>query len=222
MIRRILVWTLIVGGAVSTIVSLGLYLEWRQTGDLAPERWQFFLEAYKAIGVGFLVALLGAVIPQILPEARDRFERFKDSRRAYSGAKTSVIYLPEQLACLSFADAVSALRDAHRKLHLAETYSEQLREHLKPWHPHPETWLDRNYWELMGARRVLHLNVDIWPNVTAGRRLELLKEGLKVVEQVFGPHGARWSRMKRADREAEIQAKLDSLQFSSVKGGDAA
>ena len=38
-----------------------------------------------------------------------------------------------------------------------------------------------------------------------------LLEALEVVDRVFGTDGERWSQMTRADRESEIQTKLDSL-----------
>ena len=63
----------------------------------------------------------------------------------------------------------------------------------------------------MTARKVLHLNVDTWPHISAGQRLKILHDALEVVERVFGTDGERWSRMTRADRESEIKTKLDSL-----------
>lgn len=144
------------------LVSIALYKTWSDaSGELTTEQLRFFLDAYKAIGVGFLVALLGAIIPQLLPEARDRFERFKDSRVAYSEAKTSVIYLPDKLSDLSISDAATVVQDAHKKLHLAETYTE-LKNHLK-WHPHPEFWVAYNYWELMAMQKRF---AKMWTNGT--------------------------------------------------------
>ena len=109
-IRKILIGALIVATVASALVSVLLYTTWKKTdGNLNLGQLKFFLEAYKAIGVGFLVALLGAIIPHVLAEARDSFERFKESRITYSQAKTSVIYLPEKLTGLAFAEAVSAV-----------------------------------------------------------------------------------------------------------------
>ena len=154
-IRMVLLGASLVAVAAMILLTSALVLEPALTLDIR----RLYLEAYKAAGVGFLVAILGVSVPQLLPEARDRFERFKNSRVAYSDAKTAVIYLPETLSKLTFGPAVAAVRDAHRMLHVAETYSE-LQTHLISWHPHPKTWVDRNYWELMAIRRALRTSVD--------------------------------------------------------------
>lgn len=115
MIWKVLIGTLLVTAMAIAGLSYALCKTLDTSGNLTTEQLGFFLDAYKAIGVGFLVALLGAIIPQLLPEGRDRFERFKDSRVAYSEAKTSVLYLPEKLSNLTFSDAVTAVQDAHGK-----------------------------------------------------------------------------------------------------------
>jgi len=206
-----LVWTLVVAGIIFALVSLAFYADWREAaGNLSLERLRLFLDIYKALGVGVLVAILGAIIPQILPEARDRFRRFKDSRVAYSEAKTSIIYLPEKLASLPFSEAVLALEHAHKRLHLAETFSEELRGHLA-WHPHPETWVDRNYWDLMALRRVLRSNAEIWSTMSTAERLRAGENATALVEEVFGPDGHRWkSQHDRQTREAEIAKRIEA------------
>jgi hypothetical protein len=167
--------------------------------QLTLEIKQLYLEAYKAAGVGFLVAVLGVSVPQLLPEAHDRFERFKNSRTAYSDAKTAVMYLPETLSELSFAGAIAAVQDAHRKLHLAETYTE-LRSHLG-WHPHPETWLDRNYWELMAMRKALRVSITVWDrDQGSSERLEILESALRKVESVFGRYNEAWATELKKDK----------------------
>jgi hypothetical protein len=186
-IRTVLIGAVLVTVAIMVFLSFALGSE----PALTLEIKRLYLEAYKAVGVGFLVAVLGVSVPQLLPEARDRFERFKNSRVAYSEAKTAVIYLPETVSELTFAPAVAAVQDAHRKLHLAETYSE-LQTHLIGWHPHPETWVDRNYWELMAIRRALRTSVNTWDHLTSRNRLQIIDSALKVVESVFGPDNQNW------------------------------
>jgi hypothetical protein len=186
-IRMVLLGAILITIATMILLTIALVSE----PQLTLEIKRLYLEAYKAVGVGFLVAVLGVSVPHLLPEARDRFERFKNSRVAYSDAKTAVIYLPETLSALTFAPAVAAVQHAHRKLHLAETYSE-LQTHLIGWHPHPETWVDRNYWELMAIRRALRTNVNSWDGLSPRTRLEILDSVLKVVEYIFGPDNENW------------------------------
>jgi hypothetical protein len=208
MVRKILVWTLIIGAAVIALVTVALYTEWSQGRALSDTRWQFYLDVYKAVGVGFLVALLGSVIPHVLPEARDQFERFKESRTAYSEAKTGVMYLPERLAGTRFPEAVESLAAAHKSLHLAETYLSELQSHLSSWHPYPETWVDRNYWDLMAMRKFLDVNADQWSTFSHIERLTLLNSALAIVEDVFGPEGKRWAKALQEDNKKQLESAL--------------
>lgn len=210
MIRKVLIGSLLVATFAIVLVSIALYKAWSDASSkLTTEQLRFFLDAYKAIGVGFLVALLGAIIPQLLPEARDRFERFKDSRVAYSEAKTSVIYLPDKLSDLSISDAAKVVQDAHKKLHLAETYTE-LKNHLK-WHPHPEFWVAYNYWELMAIQKALRKNVNKWNSLSTEVRLNILLDALKIVDKVFGPYCEQWVKMSPVEREQKIEDELNSM-----------
>ena len=126
MIWKVLVGALCITVVITVLISVAMFSE----TSLTPYLKRFYFDAYKAVGIGFLVALLAVIVPQMLPEARDQFERFKDSRIAYSHAKTSVIYLPARLATVWFEDAVSRVQEAHEKLHIAETYKEELPKHL--------------------------------------------------------------------------------------------
>jgi hypothetical protein len=211
MIKKLLISSIGTAVLLALVVTLLLISTWRSSEGRVPvEQFRVFLDAYKAIGIGFLVAIIGALLPQLLPEARDHLERFKDSRIAYSEAKTSVIYLPQELACLSFAESISAVETAHRKLHLAETYKTELRQHLKEWHPWPDTWTDRNYWELMAMRTVLNRNIAIWPDLTPSQRLDAVLSALHLVEQVFGRENVEWGKLTREDRESKMLDMLGS------------
>lgn len=76
----------------------------------------YYLGIYKTIFVSFLVTLLVALLPQVYTEKKDRFERLKESRLAYSEAKTAVIYLPYKLSEMNYLQGASALEVAHVKL----------------------------------------------------------------------------------------------------------
>jgi len=87
---------------------------------LRLEYLKFALEVYKAIGLGFLITLLVAAIPIIMPEARYNFEISKEGRYVYSKAKTGSDYLPYALAALEFKDGIEHIKSIHRLKHLAD------------------------------------------------------------------------------------------------------
>lgn len=209
MINKILIGTLLAAALATIVVSFVVFNEWQSAGGrLSLDQLRFFLDAYKTIAAAFLVALLAVVIPQLLPEAKDKFERYKDSRVAYSRAKTAVIYLPERIAYLAFIDAVSAVQEAHEKLHFAETYPNELRQHLR-WHPYPDTWVDRNYWELFALRKVLHENVDSWSQLSPGARLRQIQVALSIVRDLFGHDNKNWATLAKPVREQAIEEALN-------------
>jgi hypothetical protein len=217
-INWVLCLALLVAGVLFFVLSMlfGVAL-WKARGHLELAQQRVFLDAYKAIGAGFLVAVLGFVIPQLLPQARDYFERFKESRNAYSEAKTSVMYLPETIASLKFDGALKAIRGAHEKLHRAETYRDQLKQHLV-WYPHPATWVDRNFWELFAIRVALRSNIEDWDEkLKPGERLEVVRKMLRIVEASFGPDNENWvplmplsERARKRKHEEELEKALEN------------
>jgi hypothetical protein len=144
------------------------------TTDIELQR--LYLDAYKTIGIGFLVAVLGTIIPNLILERRDNFERAKESRIAYSHAKTSVIYLPGTLAVLEYGEAMAMLQESHRKLHIAETYGKELSDYLQ-WYGDKAVWTDQTYWELTAVRVVLQSQADRWKNQSAGQRTMMVERG---------------------------------------------
>ena len=178
------------------------------TCDIDQKR--LYLDAYKAIGIGFLIALLGAVIPNIILERRDNRERAESSRRAYSEAKTSVLYLPGNLAVLEFGAAMKLLESSHRKLHIAETYEKELTEYLK-WYGDKSTWAAQQYWELTAVRIVLEMNADQWQGtkLSIGKRTAMIDEAQAVIRNQFGWKGKKWKKFveENGEEEADKQAK---------------
>ena len=82
----------------------------------------FILEVYRTIVVGFLVAMLGILAPNILSEAKYEFERQKKGREVYSKAKTGIDYFRFDLADLDLKDARNYIHEIHELKHLADTY----------------------------------------------------------------------------------------------------
>jgi hypothetical protein len=143
------------------------------------------------------------------------------------------MYLREKLSDLRFAAAVSALQEAHKKLHLSETYSE-LHSHLVGWHPHPETWVDRNYWDLMAVRRALDTWVNEWDTLSRGQRYLILDSALMTVESYFGRDNENWARelldreqriprhsreMAKRKRKLELETEMDGILRAWVPEG---
>ncbi len=209
----VFVGALFVTVVIIALITLAMFSEPNLTLDLK----RFYFNAYKAVGIGFLVALLATIVPQMLPEARDKFERFKDSRVKYSQAKTSVIYLPERIATLSFEDAILMVQDAHEKLHLAETYKKELRKHLK-WYPYPKIWSEQMYWEITAVKTMLKSKVDIWPNMNEGEHMRVLCNVVDVVKKVYAEEDGK--RSKEA-RESQIRSAIDSVTHMQEPQGNA-
>ena len=47
---------------------------WMAQPTSTMDQQRLYVEVYKAIGIGFLVALLGTIIPNLILETRDNFE----------------------------------------------------------------------------------------------------------------------------------------------------
>ena len=161
--------------AAWTILFLaqGLSKEWEIEASTFPT----FLDGYKAIGIGFLVAILVVLVPQLLPEEKYRFERLKDSRQAYSKAQTGITYLPNKIADLSLNDSVALLQSVHQDLHVAQTY-EELAGHLAPYET-PEKWGPSKYRTLMAIKATLEERIEDWDTMPSVARLAIVKNAIE-------------------------------------------
>jgi hypothetical protein len=159
----------------------------------------------KAILVGFGAALLAVLIPAYLSEARFHFERLKDSRTAYSEAKTGQDYLLLRLSTQDLKDAAALVQRVHVRKHEAELYPE-LAIHLKRRRIDrtPEQWGDELYGRLFIVRQLLESKAGEWDSMSIGSRLALLREALpapgldELAEGSFGFD--HWADLKPADR----------------------
>lgn len=132
---------------------------------LRLEYLKFTLEVYKAIGLGFLITLLVAAIPNIMPEARYNFEISKEGRDVYSKAKTGSDYLPYALAALEFKNGIEHIESIHRLKHLADAYIEES--------PKAGKWPYDVYARIVAYRDVVEGQKD-WDTLSSQKRLELL------------------------------------------------
>ena len=170
--RLALKWVVVVTVALFLLATIGF-----ASIDVPPDAGQrleyleFALEVYRALFIGFLVATLGILIPQSFTESKYEFERFRESRLAYSEAKTGIEYLPDRLADLEFAAAVELIERVHVRKHVAETYTE-LKQHLHG--RSPRDWGDGAYARLAGMRDVLREHSHDWSALDRHERLQML------------------------------------------------
>ncbi len=140
------------------------------------EYYKLYVEVLKAIVVGFGAAILGILIPAILAEARYSFERLRDSRKAYSEAKTAGDYLALRICTLDLKAAAALLQRAHVCKHEAELYPE-LKQHLRrrSIKKSPEQWGDALYSQYVDVRELLESNSRDWDHLTPDARLSLVR-----------------------------------------------
>ncbi|HZL29578.1 MAG TPA: hypothetical protein VFC54_00775 [Pseudolabrys sp.] len=98
---------------VFTAIAVTIVIEFVRPTHAHLEAHKFELEIFKVILAGFVVGMLGILIPAVVTEARHRFEQRKESRVAYSAAKTTIDYLKLRLATASLEEAATALQQAH-------------------------------------------------------------------------------------------------------------
>jgi hypothetical protein len=142
--------------------------------------YKLYVDLAKAVLVGFGAALLGILIPAVFAEARYSFERLRDSRTAYSEAKTGIDYLPLRLCTLDLKAAAAFVQRAHVRKHEAELYPE-LKFHLKKRgiNKTPEQWGDGIYSQLFDVRKLLEAHAGEWDSLGPDARLALLRDALK-------------------------------------------
>jgi hypothetical protein len=169
---KITVKQITIGATVAALILfviasiwMGGYLSLLSDSTQRLEYLKFSLDVYKAIGIGFLITLLGLAIPNILPEARYEFETLKEGREVYSSAKTGIDYLPYKLADLDFKNGIAHIESVHRLKHLADTYIQQF--------PRAGKWPYDAYARIEAYREVLVRQKD-WDALPRKKRLELL------------------------------------------------
>lgn len=139
--------------------------------------YKLYVDLAKAVLVGFGAALLGILIPAVFAEARFSFERLRDSRTAYSEAKTGIDYLPLRLCTLDLKSAAALIQKAHVRKHEAELYPE-LEIHLRRRgiRATAEQWGDELYNRLFIARNLLEKHANDWDSLSSNARLVLVRE----------------------------------------------
>ena len=172
--------------------------------------YRLYADLAKAVLVGFGAALLGILIPAVFAEARFGFERLKDSRTAYSEAKTSIEYLPLRLCTLDLKAAAALVQRAHVRKHEAELYPE-LKLHLKyrGIDRTPEQWGDEIYDRLFTLRTLLEANAAAWDSLSPDARLALVRTVLAPPCRELLVVGAR-TAVDELDRFERSQVTIES------------
>lgn len=164
-----------------------------------------------AIGIGFLVTLMGTIIPNLIQEGRDKFERAKESRSAYSQAKISVIYLPGKLAVMSYGKAMSTLEKCHQKLHIAEAYGKELDEYLS-WYGNKHIWSELIYWKLTIARTILQTHADQWQEKSLSEKTCMIANALAEIEKLFGRRVVNWEKLSQTEKDTKPYEVIEKLK----------
>lgn len=159
------------------IASVAL-LEWARPDSGRVGYYKLYADIFKIILAGFLVAMLGVLIPAVAAEARYDFERLKASRAAYSRAKTGVDYLKLRIASMKLAEASAHVQQVHFYKHQAELY-EELQQHLdKRYAPKEkmdvDKWDEMMYQKLFLVREVLEKEAEHWDGMKSTERIKLI------------------------------------------------
>ena len=181
--KTALKWAIWVIVFLVVFAIIGIFLlESHQSGIGRAERipyYKLYLDAFKAILISGLVALASVLIPAIIGQSNSDFKKLRESRTAYSNAKTGVDYLSLRLCTLTLSEAATHIQQVHVFKHQAELYDE-LRQHLRRRHIKggPEHWGDELYDKLFAFRRVLEQHAGEWDTLQPDARLKLLLDAV--------------------------------------------
>lgn len=187
--------TVLVAGVLLTFLALSAYHHRKIMPVIDRiEYYKLYVDLAEAVLVGFGAALLGILIPVVFTETRLEFERLRDSRTAYSEAKTGVEYLPICLCTLKLKKAAALVQRVHVRKHEADLFPE-LGMHLKRRgiDKTPDQWGDNLYAKLFTIRELLEAHAGEWDSLTPQERLKLVREAIlrpKMAKLVKGAVGA--------------------------------
>lgn len=199
--------SLAAGSVLVALILFGLATIWMSQeitepiGDTAEdhalklEYLAFKLKVYEAIGIGFLVALLGLLVPNILPEAKYEFNRQKEGRRIFSEAKTGIDYFRYELADLDRQPARDHIHKIHELKHLADTYIKN-NPRIANW-PYEKPY--EAYDIIMAYLNLVEDDAVSWDSLNVEQRKERLSGVQKQIEKAVK------KRSERMSNEPEIK-----------------
>jgi hypothetical protein len=193
---------------------------------------QQYIEIFRIVVVGVLVALVSVLIPVVYSQAKARFERYKEARRAYSIAKTAALYLADRVLDATPqgsdprpSEAFNLIEKAHREFHLAETFEDDIiSQGFLHWYKEPRVWLLHNYWRITAVAAALRWYEEVRnhgsatiENVPASQNNSMSLRGLRtkvketstLVDEAFGELGDGWERYEEdsASKAADAAAR---------------
>lgn len=218
MYRKILVGILIVGALSLALIAITHIFTSTQQETFNLDQQKLFLDYYRFVGFGFIIALLGVMVPHLLADEKYRNQRFKESKGYYSEAKTEIIYLKEEIAQLDYIDAIKKVKEVHQRLHHAETYPNELKQHLQWLSPYQDTWVDRNYWQITLIRKMLNKNIEKWNGQKQVEKEQKIQKVLDKIEVFFGHHNEHWYKAIYKDNKKPSEVnKAKRLQEDKLK-----
>jgi len=177
------------GSLLALTVLAALLLTVLASDATQLEYLKLALDAAKLVVVGFLIAYLGILVPSGFSEARNRFEKLKAARIAFSRAKTGVDYLSLRLAVVSLEEASKLIQQLHVWKHRAELYPEEVSKFLdqRKESMSPKQWADLMYEQLHAVRDALERNADVWRTMSLRERIAELRSaqeaGIRIWKQ---------------------------------------
>jgi hypothetical protein len=145
----------------------------------------FELDLFKTVLAGFVIGALGILIPAVAIETRQRFEQRKESRAAYSKAKTDIDYLKLHLATAHFEKATALVQDAHYAKHQAQLYDDfpEWLDKRYDGQMTPDDWDKMMYARLFRTREILEKNAGSWDGLKPDARIDLLASALPTIDE---------------------------------------
>ena len=175
-----------------------------------------YIELFRIIVVGVVVALASVLIPLVYSQAKAKFERYKEARSAYSRAKTAVLYLADRVLKAesqasgagsqeieeSASEAFELIERAHRELHLAETFEDDIiNQGFLDWYDEPRIWVLHNYWSIVAVAAALRWYRDPIEKGNSGDDLRTkLKATGTMVDGAFGRLGGEWKKSVEGEK----------------------
>lgn len=132
----------------------------------------FEFDVFKAIIIGYLIAVLGLIIPNILPEIKYEFEMKKKGRKVFSKAKTGIDYLKFELADLNRIEARKHIHQIHELKHLADLYMKEDNKIAK-W-PYKKPF--EAYEIIMEYLNLIENTAEPWDKMSISQRRNKLRE----------------------------------------------
>lgn len=168
-IRSVVLWAFVITILLLVLVTIASFSsDLPATAETRLEYLKFILDIYKAIGLGFLITLLVALVPQILPETKYEFEVVKEGREIFSKAKTGIEYMPYNLALLDFKAAIEHIEMIHQLKHLADAYLDE-NEKAGNWRYDP-------YEKIVSIREVVTNSADKWDKLSRVGKMNLFMD----------------------------------------------